>query len=98
MDDQPFVGHMLESIFPSVLDRIRREAYFQAQVILDEILILDSLPGIDDSGQIKSTLRDKLTREYQDCQALATALGTWQAAATTRGRIFCPCSCRPPIK
>jgi len=53
--------------------------HFQAQVILDEVMTLNTLPGIDDSGQIKSILRDKLGGEHQDCQTLANALENWLA-------------------
>ncbi|NWC92807.1 MULTISPECIES: hypothetical protein [unclassified Pseudomonas] len=53
--------------------------HFQAQVILDEIIALETLPSIDDSGRIKSTLRDKLAGEYQDHQTLLTTLENWLA-------------------
>lgn len=47
---------------------------FHAQVILDEIITLNALPSIDESGRIKSILQDKLEGEHQDYQTLATAL------------------------
>lgn len=48
--------------------------HFQAQVILNELLTLKGFPSVDDSGYIKSVMRNRLDGEYQDYQALATAL------------------------
>lgn len=47
---------------------------WQAQVIVDELMSLASLPGIDDSGQIKSTVPDKLMQEQRDYHQLADEL------------------------
>lgn len=48
--------------------------HLQAQVILEEIHTLDTLPGVDESGRLKSTLRKRLTEEQRDYQQLADAL------------------------
>eukprot|EP01133_Synstelium_polycarpum_P002000 gene2000-2281_t len=50
--------------------------HLQAQVILEEIHTLDTLPGVDESGRLKSTLRKRLTEEQRDYQQLADALQT----------------------
>lgn len=48
--------------------------HLQAQVILEEIHALDTLPGVDESGRLKSTLRKRLAEEQRDYQQLADAL------------------------
>lgn len=47
---------------------------WQAQVILDELMTLRSFPAIDDSGRIKSTVREKLAEEQRDYRQLADEL------------------------
>ncbi|WP_431038098.1 hypothetical protein [Pseudomonas yamanorum] len=56
--------------------------HLQAQVILEEIHTLDTLPGVDESGRLKSTLRKRLTEEQRDYQQLADALQTLLGQST----------------
>jgi len=48
--------------------------HLQAQAVLKEIVTLDALPGLDDSGRLKTTLPGELTEELRDYSQLASAL------------------------
>ncbi|MDY7532917.1 hypothetical protein RGV33_14710 [Pseudomonas sp. Bout1] len=62
--------------------------HLQAQVILEEIHTLDTLPGVDESGRLKSALRKRLTEEQRDYLQLADALQALLGAETNGGLPF----------